>query len=170
MPEYSTVDYNRAGIPLLEIVTKPVEDAGEWAPQVARAYVRELRDLVRALGISDVRMEEGSLRCDVNVSLKPRGSAEWGTRTETKNVNSLRSIERAVRHEIERQGGVLAAGGRVVQETRHFQESTGVTVAGRSKEEAQDYRYFPRPRPGSGRARPRMGGAAPRHFAGTAFC
>lgn len=143
--EYSTVDYNRAGIPLLEIVTKPIEDAGEWAPQVARAYVRELRDLIRALGISDVRMEEGSLRCDVNVSLKPRGSTEWGTRTETKNVNSLRSIERAVRHEIERQGGVLSAGGRVVQETRHFQESTGTTVAGRSKEEAQDYRYFPDP-------------------------
>ena len=143
--EYSTVDYNRAGIPLLEIVTKPIEDAGEWAPQAARAYVRELRDLIRALGISDVRMEEGSLRCDVNVSLKPRGSTEWGTRTETKNVNSLRSIERAVRHEIERQGGVLSAGGRVVQETRHFQESTGTTVAGRSKEEAQDYRYFPDP-------------------------
>ncbi|WP_083947868.1 Asp-tRNA(Asn)/Glu-tRNA(Gln) amidotransferase subunit GatB [Thermobifida cellulosilytica] len=143
--DYSIVDYNRAGIPLLEIVTKPIEHTGELAPLVARAYVTELRDLVRALGISDVRMEEGSLRCDVNVSLMPRGSTEWGTRTETKNVNSLRSVERAVRHEIERQGGVLAAGGRVVQETRHFQENTGTTVAGRSKEEAQDYRYFPDP-------------------------
>lgn len=90
-------------------------------------------------------MEEGSLRCDVNTSLAPRGSAVWGTRTETKNVNSLRSVERAVRYEIERQAGVLDAGGRVIQETRHFHEETGTTTAGRSKEEAQDYRYFPEP-------------------------
>src|SRR4051794_10806631 len=142
---HSLVDYNRAGIPLVEIVTKPIPATGDQAPQVARAYVTELRELVRALGVSDVRMEEGSLRCDVNVSLMPLGSAEWGTRTETKNVNSLRSVERAVRHEIERQAAVLEAGGRVVQETRHFHEDTGVTTSGRSKEEAQDYRYFPEP-------------------------
>ncbi|MBB4933640.1 aspartyl-tRNA(Asn)/glutamyl-tRNA(Gln) amidotransferase subunit B [Lipingzhangella halophila] len=143
--DYSIVDYNRAGIPLLEIVTKPIEHTEELAPEVARAYVRELRDLVRALGISDVRMEEGSLRCDVNVSLMPRGGSEWGTRSETKNVNSLRSVERAVRHEMERHAGVLDAGERVLQETRHFQEDSGITVSGRSKEEAQDYRYFPDP-------------------------
>jgi len=115
------------------------------APEVARAYVSELRELCRALGVSDVRMEEGSLRCDANVSLAPRGAAEWGTRTETKNVNSLRSVERAVRYEIERQAAVLADGGRVIQETRHWHEDTGITTAGRSKEEAQDYRYFPDP-------------------------
>ncbi len=143
--DYSIVDYNRAGIPLLEVVTKPIEHTGEFAPEAARAYVRELRDLVRSLGISDVRMEEGSLRCDVNVSLMPRGGTEWGTRSETKNVNSLRSVERAVRHEMERQAGLLDAGQRVVQETRHFQEASGTTVSGRSKEEAQDYRYFPDP-------------------------
>jgi aspartyl-tRNA(Asn)/glutamyl-tRNA(Gln) amidotransferase subunit B len=143
--EYSLVDYNRAGIPLVEIVTKPIEGTGAAAPEVARAYVTELRDLVRALGVSDVRMEEGSLRADVNTSLSPRGSGRWGTRTETKNVNSLRSVERAVRFEIERQAAVLDAGGRVIQETRHFHEDTGTTTSGRSKEEAQDYRYFPEP-------------------------
>jgi aspartyl-tRNA(Asn)/glutamyl-tRNA(Gln) amidotransferase subunit B len=143
--EYSLVDYNRAGIPLVEIVTKPVEGTGAAAPEVARAYVTELRDLIRGLGVSDVRMEEGSLRCDVNTSVSPRGSGRWGTRTETKNVNSLRSVERAVRFEIERQAAVLDAGGRVTQETRHFQEGSGATTAGRSKEEAQDYRYFPEP-------------------------
>ncbi len=143
--DYSLVDYNRAGIPLVEIVTKPVPGTGRLAPVVARAYVTELRDLLRALEVSDVRMEEGSLRCDVNTSLAPRGAAEWGTRTETKNVNSLRSVERAVRFEIERQAAVLEAGQRVVQETRHFHEDAGTTTSGRSKEEAQDYRYFPEP-------------------------
>jgi aspartyl-tRNA(Asn)/glutamyl-tRNA(Gln) amidotransferase subunit B len=143
--EYSLVDYNRAGIPLVEVVTKPVPGTGNLAPSVARAYVTQLRDLMRALGVSDVRMEQGSLRCDVNTSLAPAGSAEWGRRTETKNVNSLRSVERAVRSEIERQAGILDAGGRVVQETRHFHEETGTTTPGRSKEEAQDYRYFPEP-------------------------
>ena len=143
--DYSLVDYNRAGIPLVEVVTKPVPDTGALAPAVARAYVAELRDLLRALKVSDVRMEEGSLRCDVNTSLAPRGSAEWGTRTETKNVNSLRSVERAVRYEIERQAAVLDSGHRVIQETRHFHEESGTTTAGRSKEEAQDYRYFPEP-------------------------
>ncbi|MGH3243712.1 MAG: Asp-tRNA(Asn)/Glu-tRNA(Gln) amidotransferase subunit GatB, partial [Spirillospora sp.] len=143
--EYSLVDYNRAGIPLVEIVTRPIAATGDKAPLVARAYATELRELVRSLGVSDVRMEQGSMRCDVNVSLMPRGASEWGTRSETKNVNSLRSVERAVRSEIERQAGVLAEGGRIVQETRHFHEDTGRTTSGRSKEEAQDYRYFPEP-------------------------
>ncbi len=143
--DHSLVDYNRAGIPLVEIVTKPIVATGTAAPLVARAYATELRELVRALGVSDVRMEEGSMRCDVNVSLMPVGSDTWGTRSETKNVNSLRSVERSVRSEIERQAGVLDGGGRVVQETRHFHEDTGTTTSGRSKEEAQDYRYFPEP-------------------------
>jgi aspartyl-tRNA(Asn)/glutamyl-tRNA(Gln) amidotransferase subunit B len=143
--DYSLVDYNRAGIPLVEIVTRPVPGTGAAAPAVARAYVTELRDLLRSLGVSDVRMEEGSLRCDVNTSLTPRGSSVWGTRTETKNVNSLRSVERAVQFEIERQAAVLDSGGRVIQETRHFHEENGSTTPGRSKEEAQDYRYFPEP-------------------------
>jgi aspartyl-tRNA(Asn)/glutamyl-tRNA(Gln) amidotransferase subunit B len=142
---HSLVDYNRAGIPLVEIVTRPVPGTGALAPEVARAYVTELRETLRTLGVSDVRMEEGSLRCDVNLSLNPIGSAEWGTRSETKNVNSLRSVERAVRSEIERQGGVLSSGGRVVQETRHFHEDTGASTSGRSKEQAEDYRYFPEP-------------------------
>ena len=142
--DYSLVDYNRAGIPLIEIVTKPVTGTGALAPQVAKAYVTELRDLMRALGVSDVRMEEGSLRCDVNVSLGLPGDP-WGTRSETKNVNSLRSVERAVHSEIERQAAVLAAGGRVIQETRHFHEDTGRSTSGRSKEQAEDYRYFPEP-------------------------
>jgi aspartyl-tRNA(Asn)/glutamyl-tRNA(Gln) amidotransferase subunit B len=142
---HSLVDYNRAGIPLVEVVTRPVPDTGSLAPEVARAYVTELRDICRTLGISDVRMEEGSLRCDANVSIAPRGATAWGTRSETKNVNSLRSVERAVRHEISRQAGVLDGGGRVVQETRHFQEDSGTTVSGRSKETAEDYRYFPEP-------------------------
>ncbi|MEO3870481.1 Asp-tRNA(Asn)/Glu-tRNA(Gln) amidotransferase subunit GatB [Nonomuraea sp. B12E4] len=143
--DYSIVDYNRAGIPLVEIVTKPIPGTDRMAPEVAKSYVTELREIMRSLGVSDVRMEEGSLRCDVNVSLMPRGSAEWGTRTETKNVNSLRSVERAVRSEIERQAALLAEGGKIVQETRHFHEDTGTTTSGRSKEEAQDYRYFPEP-------------------------
>jgi len=142
--DYSLVDYNRAGIPLIEIVTKPIVGTGALAPLVAKAYVTELRDLMRALGVSDVRMEEGSLRCDVNCSLNRPGDG-WGTRSETKNVNSLRSVERAVRSEIERQAAVLDAGGRIVQETRHFHEDTGRSTPGRSKEHAEDYRYFPEP-------------------------
>jgi aspartyl-tRNA(Asn)/glutamyl-tRNA(Gln) amidotransferase subunit B len=142
---YSLVDYNRAGIPLIEIVTKPVEGTGDKAPLVAKAYVAHLRDLLLGLGVSDVRMEQGSLRCDVNLSLRPSPDAPYGTRTETKNVNSLRSVERAIRFEAVRQAEVLAAGARVVQQTRHFHEDTGVTTPGRSKEEADDYRYFPEP-------------------------
>ncbi len=140
----SLVDYNRAGIPLVEIVTRPIPGTGAAAPQVARAYVSELREVVRSLHVSDVRMEQGSLRCDVNTSLNRPGEP-WGTRTETKNVNSLRSVERAVRSEIIRQAAVLAAGGTVTQETRHFHEESGDTTSGRSKETATDYRYFPEP-------------------------
>ena len=143
--DHSLVDYNRAGIPLVEIVTRPVAGTGADAPAVAKAYVTELRELLRTLGVSDVRMEQGSLRCDVNVSLSPAGSGVWGTRTETKNVNSLRSVERSVRFEMGRQAGVLDGGGRIRQETRHFHEDTGETTPGRSKEEATDYRYFPEP-------------------------
>jgi aspartyl-tRNA(Asn)/glutamyl-tRNA(Gln) amidotransferase subunit B len=142
--EYSLVDFNRAGIPLIEIVTKPVPGTGALAPEVAKAYVTALRDILRTLGVSDVRMEQGSLRCDVNTSLNKPGQA-WGTRTETKNVNSLRSVERAVRSEILRQAELLDAGERIKQETRHFSETTGDTRPGRSKEEATDYRYFPEP-------------------------
>jgi aspartyl-tRNA(Asn)/glutamyl-tRNA(Gln) amidotransferase subunit B len=140
----SLVDYNRAGIPLVEIVTKPVPGTGSRAPVVARAYVTALRDLLRSLDVSDVRMEQGSLRCDVNTSLNRPGEP-WGTRTETKNVNSLRSVERAVQSEMLRQAAILAAGGSITQETRHFHENTGDTTAGRSKETATDYRYFPEP-------------------------
>ena len=141
---HSLVDYNRAGIPLVEIVTKPVTGTGAHPAQVAKAYVTELRDVLRGLGVSDVKMEQGSMRCDVNVSLNLPG-AEWGTRSETKNVNSLRSVERAVRSEVERQAFRLRAGERIVQETRHFHEDTGMSTSGRSKEEATDYRYFPEP-------------------------
>ncbi len=140
----SLIDYNRAGVPLIEIVTKPIEDTGERAPEIARAYVTALRNLLRGLGVSDVRMDQGSMRCDSNVSLKPAGATEFGTRTETKNVNSLKSVEVAVRYEMRRQAAVLDSGGRVHQETRHFHED-GYTSPGRSKETAQDYRYFPEP-------------------------
>ncbi|WP_165985813.1 Asp-tRNA(Asn)/Glu-tRNA(Gln) amidotransferase subunit GatB [Streptomyces sp. YIM 98790] len=142
---HSLLDYNRAGIPLIEIVTKPITGAGARAPEVARAYVAELRELIRALGVSEARMERGQMRCDVNLSLRPHGRDAFGTRSETKNVNSLRSVERAVRFEIQRHAMVLQAGETVVQETRHFHEDTGTTTPGRRKEEAEDYRYFPEP-------------------------
>ncbi|HTI73782.1 MAG TPA: Asp-tRNA(Asn)/Glu-tRNA(Gln) amidotransferase subunit GatB [Mycobacterium sp.] len=140
----SLIDYNRSGVPLIEIVTRPIEGTGDRAPEIARAYVTALRDLLRGLGVSDVRMDQGSMRCDANVSLKPIGQKEFGTRSETKNVNSLKSVEVAVRYEMRRQAAVLESGGRVVQETRHFHED-GYTSPGRSKETAQDYRYFPEP-------------------------
>ena len=152
--DYSLVDYNRAGIPLIEIVTKPLTGAGERAPEVAKAYVGALRDLLRALGVSDVKMEQGSLRCDANVSLRPQGrrrrpgrrtTCRSGTRTETKNVNSLRSVERAVRYEITRHAAILDKGEPILQETRHWHEDTGVTTSGREKSDADDYRYFPEP-------------------------
>ena len=143
--DYSLLDYNRAGIPLVEIVTKPITGTGKYAPEVARAYVSELRDILRSLGVSDVKMEQGSLRCDANVSLRLIGAEKLGTRSETKNVNSLRSVERAVRSEMIRHAGILDKGERVIQETRHFHEDTGETTPGRSKEQAEDYRYFPEP-------------------------
>lgn len=142
--EYSLMDYNRAGVPLIEIVTKPIRGTGALAPQVGAAYMAHLRDLMRALGVSEARMERGNLRCDANVSLMPKGSDELGIRTETKNVNSLKSVEAALRYEIRRQAAILDAGGRVRQETRMWSEA-GYTIAGRSKEQAEDYRYFPEP-------------------------
>ncbi|MFN8090144.1 MAG: Asp-tRNA(Asn)/Glu-tRNA(Gln) amidotransferase subunit GatB [Mycobacterium sp.] len=140
----SLLDFNRAGVPLIEIVTRPIEGAGERAPEVARAYVTALRDLLRGLDVSDVRMDQGSLRCDANVSLRPIGQKEFGTRTETKNVNSLKSVEVAVRYEMRRQAAILTEGGSIHQETRHFHED-GYTSPGRTKETAEDYRYFPEP-------------------------
>ena len=143
--DYSLVDYNRAGIPLIEIVTKPVLGTGEKAPEVARAYVAQLREVLLGLGVSDVRMEQGSLRCDVNLSLAPKDVEKLGTRTETKNVNSLRSVERAARFEMRRHAAILDGGGSILQETRHWHEDTGVTTSGREKSDAEDYRYFPEP-------------------------
>jgi aspartyl-tRNA(Asn)/glutamyl-tRNA(Gln) amidotransferase subunit B len=153
--EYSLVDYNRAGIPLIEIVTKPMVGAGERAPEVAKAYVAALRELLRALDVSDVKMEQGSMRCDANLSLRPKAgegpvseaqlAVPLGTRTETKNVNSLRSVERAVRYEICRHAAILEDGRSILQETRHWHEDTGITTSGRVKSDADDYRYFPEP-------------------------
>jgi aspartyl-tRNA(Asn)/glutamyl-tRNA(Gln) amidotransferase subunit B len=143
--DHSLVDYNRAGVPLVEIVTKPIYGAEHRAPEIGKAYVATIRDIVKSLGISEARMERGNLRCDANVSIRPRGQEQLGTRTETKNVNSLRSVERAVRYEIQRQAAILAGGGAIVQETRHWHEDTGTTSAGRPKSDADDYRYFPEP-------------------------
>ena len=143
--EYSLVDYNRAGVPLVEIVTRTIFGAEHRAPEVAKAYVAAIRDIVRGLGISEARLERGNLRCDANVSLRPRGVEKLGTRTETKNVNSMRSVERAVRYEIQRQAQILADGGTITQETRHWHEDTGTTSPGRPKSDADDYRYFPEP-------------------------
>lgn len=143
--EFSLVDYNRAGVPLIEIVTRPIVGAGERAPELARAYVAAIREIVKNLGISDARMERGNVRCDANVSLMPKGTTTFGTRTETKNVNSLRSVERAVRYEIQRHAAVLDSGAKIVQETRMWHEDTRETTAGRPKSDADDYRYFPEP-------------------------
>jgi aspartyl-tRNA(Asn)/glutamyl-tRNA(Gln) amidotransferase subunit B len=139
--EYALEDFNRAGVPLVEVVSEP----DIRTPEEARAYLQELRALLEALGVSDVRMEEGSLRCDANISLRPDGSVEYGTKVEIKNMNSIRSVERAVRYETERQQRALEAGQTLVQETRHWDEGQGVTLPLRSKEYAFDYRYFPEP-------------------------
>ncbi|HZD01618.1 MAG TPA: Asp-tRNA(Asn)/Glu-tRNA(Gln) amidotransferase subunit GatB [Actinomycetes bacterium] len=139
--DYSLVDYNRAGIPLVEIVSEPdMRSADE-----ARAYAEELRAVLLALGVSDVKLEEGSMRFDVNVSIRPMGHAGFGTKVELKNLNSLRSLFRAVGYEAERQRRVLAEGGKLTQETRHWDETSGRTEPMRSKEYATDYRYFPEP-------------------------
>ena len=139
--EYSLVDYNRAGVPLVEIVSRPDIRSSEQA----RAYVAELRSILVATGASDGKMEEGSLRVDANVSVRKAGTAELGTRCEIKNLNSIRSLGRAIEYEARRQADLLDVGDRVVQETRHWVEGEGRTVSGRSKEEAFDYRYFPEP-------------------------
>jgi aspartyl-tRNA(Asn)/glutamyl-tRNA(Gln) amidotransferase subunit B len=139
--DHSLVDYNRAGVPLLEIVSEPDIRSAEQA----KRYVEELRATLLAVGVSDVKMEEGSLRIDANVSVRPEGSSEFGTRTEIKNLNSLRSLLRAIEYETERQSELIESGERVVQETRHWDEDAGRTISGRSKEEAHDYRYFPEP-------------------------
>jgi aspartyl-tRNA(Asn)/glutamyl-tRNA(Gln) amidotransferase subunit B len=134
-------DYNRAGVPLVEVVSEPDMRTAEEA----RAYLVELRATLDALGVSDVRMEEGSLRCDANVSVRPRGSTDLGTKVEIKNLNSIRSLHRALQFEQRRQVDALRAGQPLVQETRHWDEHRGVTTHGRSKEYAFDYRYFPEP-------------------------
>jgi aspartyl-tRNA(Asn)/glutamyl-tRNA(Gln) amidotransferase subunit B len=139
--EYALEDYNRAGVPLVEVVSEP----DVRSPEEARAYLVELRALLEALGVSDVRMEEGSLRCDANVSVRPAGTEELGTKVEVKNMNSIRSVERAVRYEVERQRQALERGEPLVQETRHWDEGRGATSPLRSKEYAFDYRYFPEP-------------------------
>lgn len=143
--DHSLVDYNRAGVPLVEIVTRPIEGCGDRAPEVAAKYVQTLRDIFRAIGVSEARMERGNVRADINVSLRKDANSPFGTRTETKNVNSFRAIEKAVRYEMQRQATVLCQGQSVLQETRHWHEDTATTSSGRAKSDAEDYRYFPEP-------------------------
>ncbi len=143
--DFSLVDYNRSGVPLVEIVTKPIEGAGSRAPELAKAYVAAIREIVKNLGVSDAKMERGNVRCDANVSLRPYGQEKFGTRTETKNVNSLRAVENAVKFEIQRHAAVLDSGVLITQETRHWHEDTKSTTSGRPKSDADDYRYFPEP-------------------------
>ncbi|SHF32488.1 aspartyl/glutamyl-tRNA(Asn/Gln) amidotransferase subunit B [Desulfofundulus australicus DSM 11792] len=138
---YSLVDYNRTGVPLIEIVSEP----DMRSPEEARAYLEKLKTIIQYTGVSDCKMEEGSLRCDANVSVRPKGSREFGTKTEIKNMNSFKALQRALAYEVERQIAVLEEGGRIIQETRTWDESKGVTLPMRSKEEAHDYRYFPEP-------------------------
>lgn len=135
------IDFNRSGIPLVEVVSEP----DIRTPEEARAYAQELRAIVLALGISDARLEEGSMRFDGNISLRRSGTEEFGAKVEVKNMNSMRSLQRALAHEIDRQRAILDAGGTVAQETRHWDEGAGRTEAGRSKEESSDYRYFQEP-------------------------
>lgn len=138
---FTLLDYNRAGIPLVEIVTEP----DIRSPEEARVFLEELKRVVEFAGVSDVKMEEGSLRCDANISVRPRGASRLGTKTEVKNMNSFRAVQRALEYEAARQIATLRAGGRVMQETRHWDDAAGVTRGMRSKEQAQDYRYFPEP-------------------------
>src|SRR4051794_15372699 len=146
--DHSLIDYNRAGIPLVEIVTRPIPGTGAKAPEVARAYVTELREILLSLGVSEVRMEQGNLRCDVNTSLAPIGDLEWGTRTETKNVNSLRSVERAVRFEMRRQGAAPGGGGRGPPEGRAPPPGTRAAPPGRGEGGGGRGRGLPAPAPG----------------------
>ncbi len=139
--DHSLLDYNRSGVPLVEIVTEPDLST----PEQARAFTQELQAIVLALGVSDAKLEEGSMRFDGNVSVRPSGTRAMGVKVEVKNMNSFRSLERALAYEIERQTVALEAGESIVQETRHWDESAGVTGSMRSKEESSDYRYFPEP-------------------------
>ncbi|MDI3280670.1 MAG: Asp-tRNA(Asn)/Glu-tRNA(Gln) amidotransferase subunit GatB, partial [Bacillota bacterium] len=139
--EYSLQDYNRAGIPLIEIVSAP----DLRSPEEARLYLERLKAILQYTGVSDCKMEEGSLRCDANISLRPFGQVELGTKIELKNMNSFRAVQKALEYEVERQARILDEGGTIVQETRAWDEARGVTVTMRTKEEAQDYRYFPEP-------------------------
>lgn len=138
---YSKVDFNRSSMPLLEIVSEPDISSAEEA----RDYLTELRSILRYIGVCDGNLEEGSFRCDANVSLRPVGQKEFGTKTEIKNMNSFRAVERAIKSEVERQTGIIESGGRIVQETRLWNDADGKTHPMRSKEEAHDYRYFPEP-------------------------
>ena len=139
--DFSSVDYNRAGVPLLEIVSEPDMRSAEEA----RAYMEQLKAVLEYIDVCDCKMQEGSLRCDANISIMPEGAKEFGTRAEIKNLNSFRALVRAIEYEVERQKAILEDGGHVVQETRTWDEANGVTLSMRSKEEAHDYRYFPEP-------------------------
>lgn len=139
--EGSLIDFNRCGVPLIEIVTEPDINS----PQQAKAYLEMLKSILQYTGVSDCKMEEGSLRCDANVSLKAKGTEDFGTKTEVKNMNSFRAVERALQYEVDRQAEAISDGERIVQETRRWDEDKEITVAMRSKEAAHDYRYFPDP-------------------------
>ncbi|TDT58410.1 Asp-tRNA(Asn)/Glu-tRNA(Gln) amidotransferase subunit GatB [Fonticella tunisiensis] len=141
MEDSSYVDYNRAGVPLIEIVSKP----DMRSPKEARMYLEKLKAILQYTGVSDVKMEEGSLRCDANISIRPEGSNEFGTKVEVKNMNSFRAVERALEYEAKRQMEAYERGEKIIQETRRWDEGRGETVTMRSKEEAHDYRYFPEP-------------------------
>jgi aspartyl-tRNA(Asn)/glutamyl-tRNA(Gln) amidotransferase subunit B len=138
---YSLVDFNRTGVPLMEIVSEPDMST----PEEARAYVQELAAILKSLGVCDAKMEEGSLRCDANISIRPKGDTKLGTKAELKNMNSTKALRDGIESEIERQISTVESGERIVQETRHYNEATGKTISLRSKEEAHDYRYFPEP-------------------------
>lgn len=139
--DYALVDYNRTGVPLLEIVSEPdIRSAEE-----AKAYLEKLKAILQYIDVSDCKMEEGSLRCDANISLRPMGATQLGTKAELKNMNSFRSVQRGIEYEVERQAEVLDEGGRVIQETRSWDDGKGITISMRSKEQAHDYRFFPEP-------------------------
>ncbi len=138
---YSLVDYNRAGVPLMEIVSEPDIRSSEQA----KSYLEKLKAILRFIGVSDCKMEEGSLRCDANISIRKAGSQEFGTKVEIKNLNSFRAVAKSIEYEIARQESAVLAGERIIQETRTWDENQGITLSMRSKEEAHDYRYFPEP-------------------------
>ena len=139
--EYALVDYNRTGVPLLEIVSEP----DIRTPEEAKAYLEKIKSILSYIDVSDCKMEEGSLRCDANISLRPVGQEKFGTKAEIKNVNSFKAVQRALEYEQERQEEVLSEGGRIIQETRSWDDARGVTLSMRNKEQAEDYRYFPEP-------------------------